>query len=142
MRFPSHVCLAWKWLGNCEENAIFSTGMRRWCFTAKRWSLKIVYFAPLINIMYRWMLVPVSVIFIAECHYVAKRWLSNMVQILETHIGIAIDGWVLNMQWHKIERLCKFKSVWSFMIIQQNVVCFTRSAGNKIEVTCENMHTN
>jgi hypothetical protein len=32
--------------------------------------------------------------------------------------------------------------VWNFMIIQQNVVCFTRSASNKIEVTCENMHTN
>lgn len=40
---------------------------------AKRWSLKIVYFTPFINIMYRWMLVPVSVIFIAECRYVAKR---------------------------------------------------------------------
>jgi hypothetical protein len=32
-----------------------------------------MFCGPFINIMYRWMLVPVSVIFTADCHYIAKR---------------------------------------------------------------------
>ncbi len=144
MRFPNHVCLAWKWLGNHEENAIFFDWDEEMVFYSQKMELENRIFCPLCQYHVQME--------VGTCEFYFYSWMSLLCskEVVVKHCSNIRNPPMLVLPLmglkyataQKIEQLCKFKSVWNFMIIQQNVVCFTGSARDKIEVMCENMHTN